>query len=377
MAILHSAKIFLIYLINAIIYKNTLILSYNNNIFFENMNIKLLLIITLIGNCACFSATLLNTPLYRYWNCIGFKHCFVDNKPYQFNVGEIPLIAWKTENNTYLSTLNFCKHFGSTLNEGKIEDGCLECPYHGYKHSENDKCGVIVEHDNKLWWSYNPVEKVPQTIPYIGEDFVSDYIEYEMNENLPFCMYNSMDINHAQHIHSGIFGFGSDIPVKNYKHIKKAENIIGTSFDHYLKGNIKLMNKNVSLGTEAFASNYHEYIYPSTTWSVVSHDEYKKLVIGFSMTPVDTYKTKWYVTIRSNYMKEGINKNILNLAARMILSQDKKQFERQSKNTLLRDSFILTNMLNNEDHILDMKKIFKNYEYPKLKDFIDYHISNS
>jgi len=95
------------------------------------------------------------------------------------------------------------------------------------------------------------------------------------------------------------------------------------------------------------------------------------------MTPSDTYKTRWYVTIRSNYMKEGINKNILNLAARMILSQDKKQFERQSKNTLLRDSFILTNMLNNEDHILDMKKIFKNYECPKLKDFIDYHVSNS
>lgn len=346
-------------------------------IFFENMNIKLLLIITFIGKCACFSATSLNTPLYRYWNCIGFKHSFVDNKPYQFNVGEIPLVAWKTENDTYLSTLNFCKHFGSTLNEGKIEDGCLKCPYHGYKHSDKDKCGVIVEHDNKLWWSYNPVEKVPQTIPYIGEDFVSDYIEYEMNENLPFCMYNSMDINHAEHIHSGIFGFGSDIPVKNYKHIKKAENIIGTSFDHYSKDNIKLMNKNVSLGTEAFTSNYHEYIYPSTTWSVVSHDEYKKHVIGVSMTPSDTYKTRWYVTIRSNYMKEGINKNILNLAARMILSQDKKQFERQSKNTLLRDSFILTNMLNNEDHIQDMKKIFKNYEYPKLKDFIDYHIFNS
>ena len=95
------------------------------------------------------------------------------------------------------------------------------------------------------------------------------------------------------------------------------------------------------------------------------------------MTPIDVYKTRWYVTIRCNYMKGGINKNILNLAARMILSQDKKQFERQSKNTLLRDNFILTKMLNYEDHILDMKKIFKNYEYPKLKDFIDYHISNS
>lgn len=341
------------------------------------MNINLFIFINLIVNCFCYTQPVIkNIPLYRYWNCIGFKHNIVNNKPYQFNIGDIPLVAWKSYNNTYLSTLNFCKHFGSTLNDGIIEDGCLKCPYHGYKHSSSDKCGVIIEYDNKLWWSYNPVEKVPQTIPYIGEDFVSEYIEYEMNENLPFCMYNSMDINHAQHIHGGIFGFGTDIPVKNYKHIKKAEDIIGTSFDHYSKDNIKLMNKNVSLGTDTFTSNYHEYIYPSTTWSVVSHGEHKKIVIGVSMTPSDTYKTKWYVTIRCNYMKDGINKNILNLAARMILSQDKKQFERQSKNTLLRDSFIFTNMLNHEDHIIDMKDLFKKYEYPKLKDFIDYHISN-
>ena len=51
-------------------------------------------------------------------------------------------------------------------------------------------------------------------------------LEIEMNENLPFCMYNSMDINHAEHIHSGVFGFGSDIPIKNYKHIKRNNNVI-------------------------------------------------------------------------------------------------------------------------------------------------------
>lgn len=340
------------------------------------MNIKLVLFINFLTGCMAYTPGLVKAPLYRYWNCIGFKNCISDNKPYQFNVGEIPLVAWKSTNNTYLSTLNICRHFGSTLHEGSIEDGCLKCPYHGYKHSVGDKCGTIVEHDNKLWWSYKPVEKVPQTIPYVGDEFISDYIEYEMNEELPFCMYNSMDINHAEHIHSGVFGFGSDIPIKNYKHIKKPGNVIGTSFDHFSKDNIKLINKNISLGIDTFTSNYHEYIYPSTTWSVVSHGDNKKLVIGVSMTPSDTYKTRWFVTIRSNYMKEGINKNILNLAARMILSQDKKQFERQSKNTLLRDNFILTKMLNHEDHIEDMKGLFKSYEYPKLKDFISYQASN-
>jgi hypothetical protein len=60
----------------------------------------------------------------------------------------------------------------------------------------------------------------------------------------------------------------------------------------------------------------------------------------------------------------------------MILGQDKKQFERQSKNTLLRNNFILTKTLNYEDHIGDMTNLFKSYEYPKLKDFIDYQAAN-
>jgi len=341
------------------------------------MSSKLILFINFIACVASYTTSISNMPLYRYWNCIGFKHKIDCSKPYKFNVGDIPLVAWKSANDTYLSTLNICKHFGSTLDEGTIDKGCLKCPYHGYLHTDNDKCGVIMEHDGKLWWSYNPVEKRPQTIPYVGKDFVTDHIEIEMNENLPFCMYNSMDINHAEHIHSGVFGFGSDIPIKNYKHIKRNNNVIGTSFDHFSKENIKLINKNISSGgIDTFTSNYHEYIYPSTTWSVVNHGHKKKLIIGVSMTPIEKYKTRWFVTIRSNYMKDSINKNILSLAARMILSQDKKQFDRQSKNTLLRDNFILTNMLNYEDHIEDMKDIFTNYQYPKLEDFIDDYISN-
>lgn len=340
------------------------------------MKIKIVLFINLIVNSLCYTQPIIKTiPLFRFWNCIGFKNNIDDNKPFQFKVGDIPLVAWKSSNNTYLSTLNICKHFGSTLHEGKIEDGCLKCPYHGYKHSINDKCGVIIEKDNKLWWSYNPIDKTPQSIPYIGDDFVSDYIEIEMNEELPSCMYNSMDINHAEYIHSGILGFGSDIPIKNYEYFKK-NNVISTSFVHYSKNNIKLINKQNPVNVNTYTSNYHEYIYPSTSCSVVCHGKDKKIVIGVSMTPVDTFKTKWFITVSSNYMKDVISKNILTLATKMILNQDKEQFDRQSKNTILRNNFILKKELNYEDHIKYMRNLFENYNYPKLQEFIDYHKEN-
>jgi len=75
-------------------------------------------------------------------------------------------------------------------------------------------------------------------------------------------------------------------------------------------------------------------------------------------------------------MKDVISKNILTLATKMILNQDKEQFDRQSKNTILRNNFIFKKELNYEDHIKYMRNLFENYNYPKLQEFIDYHKEN-
>ena len=320
-----------------------------------------------------------NLPLYRYWNCVGIEKNIDKNKPYEFKVGDIPLITWKTSNDSYISSLNFCKHFGSKLDDGWIENDCLVCPYHGIKHNNNDSCGEIISYDNKLWWAYDPIYKSPPKIMYDNVEYSSDninlandYTEIIMNEEMPSCMYNSMDINHAQFIHRGLFGFGSDIPIKNYKHhIYNDENKIGTSFDHHFKENVKIVDKKISFGDTSFTRNYHEFIYPSTAWSVVKHSDNKELIIHVDMLSIGEFKTKWFITIRSNYMKDDMSKNILKYVTHQILGQDKIQFNRQSKNIELRNKFLLKKKLNYEVHIEDMKNMFLNYKYPKLNKFLD------
>ena len=335
------------------------------------MKLRFIIPFYLFSNVFCY-----NIPLYRYWNCIGIEKNIDTTKPYQFNIGDIPLVAWKTKNDSYISTLNFCKHFGSTLNDGWIEKDCLVCPYHGVKHNKDDMCGEIMSYDNKLWWSYDPIYKSPPKITYNNVEYssdnlnyASDYAEIIMNEELPSCMYNSMDINHAQFIHKGLFGFGSDVPIKNYKHYSNG-NKISTSFDHFFKKNIKLINKKITFGDKSFTQNYHEFIYPSTTWSVVKHGNNNELIIHVDMLPINKFKTKWFITIRSNYMKDDVSKGVLKYVTHQILNQDKKQFNRQSKNILLRDKFLLQKKLNYEDHIDDMEAIFKNYNYPELSSFL-------
>lgn len=321
----------------------------------------------------CFTLSKLDNidKLYRYWNCIGFENDITNNKPYKFNVGEIPLVAWKNDNNTILSTLNACKHMGSRLDRGIVCNGNLYCPYHGLKHNELDSCGIIKKHDGKIWWSYKPIKKNPPTIPYNNDDYVTSYLNIDMEESLPFCLYNSMDLNHPEYVHNGL-GFGTDIAPENYKtHYFENNNKIGISFDYITKPSIKLINYDMKIKERT--KNYNELIFPSTSWSCVSSssDKNKNIIIGVSMLPLKENLTRWYVTIRHNYMTNIIGKNTMIQATKYILNQDKKQFKKQIKNNKLKSFISWKKTIAYENHMQLIRDYFDNYKLPNLDNFLE------
>ena len=54
------------------------------------------------------------------------------------------------------------------------------------------------------------------------------------------------------------------------------------------------------------------------------------------MLPLKENLTRWYVTIRHNYMTNIIGKQTMIAATKYILNQDKKQFKKQIKNNKLK-----------------------------------------
>ena len=308
-------------------------------------------------------------PLYNYWNCVGFKTDLKKDKPYIFNVGEIPLIAWRN-NDTIITTLNACKHMGSKLDKGKICNGNLYCPYHGIKQDINDKCGIMKEFDNKLWWSYNNTvnNDIPQ-IPYDNNDYISSYLTIDMKESLPYSIYNSMDLNHPEFIHNGL-GFGKKDAVNNYK-IYEYTNKIGIGFDYSTKDSVKKLNYDMNI--DKLTKNYNEVIYPSTTWSsvLIPENKEKNIIIGISMLPIEENLTRWFITIRHNYMKNIIGRKIMIEGTKYILNQDKEQFKYQVKNKELKDFISWKKNLKFENHLYVLNNYYKYYNYPKINNFIE------
>jgi len=325
-----------------------------------------------------FFLTILNASfglnLFNYWHCIGISNKIDLSKPYSINIGELPLVIWKDKkNNKLLSTINICKHMGSKLSNGKItENGCLKCQYHGLEISENDKFGEAIEYEGKLFWAIDPIKKKPEGLPYFNNNnYEKIYLEIDMECSLVDSAYNTMDLRHPEYVHSQLMGgFGSNIPPENIKCFKyKSNDRVGLSFDYSANKIIKFLNENISQ-----TNNFHMYVYPSFSWSKVSINN-KNLIIGVNLLPLEKNKTRWYITVCHNYYKSEWGKNFMKILTLTILNQDFIQMQNQYIDNDLKNAILFKHMFNDEEPILELRNMFKDYKYPDIKLCVDLYMN--
>ena len=309
--------------------------------------------------------TSFTTNFFEYWHCIGIKQNIDFSKPYKINIGDLPLVLWKDNEKKLITAVNICKHMGTRLDTGQISNGCLKCPYHGLEYSEADKFGETIEHDGKIFWAYKPIFSKPYSTPfYTNKNYVSSFIEVDMECSLPDSAYNTMDVRHPEYVHN--LGFGNKIPPQNIKQYKyKDLTRIGLAFDYLSSDIMKKINGNVKV-----TNNFHMYIYPTFSWSRVSFDK-NHLIIGVNLLPISKKKTRWYVTICHNYKKTDLGKDFMKMLALTILSQDHNQLREQNEESDLKKMLLFEHIFKNEEVILWLKSLFENYNYPNIKKCIE------
>lgn len=311
-----------------------------------------------------------NFGLFNNWHCVGITDNIDFNYPHKFNIGELPLVLWKDDNERLISTVNICRHLGSTLDSGKIINGSLLCPYHGLKHDKKQSYGKIIDYQGKLWWSYKPKRKTPHSIPFYNKKgYVTQHLEIDMNAGLKDCAYNSLDLHHPEFVHKGIFGFGSSIPPSNVKTINFKDRV-GLEFDYHIKQNIRYISQEMNITEKnKYTKNFNMFIEPITTWSKVSIDNGEKnLIIYVSMLPLKEELTRWYISIHHNFNNDNIiQKYILKLATELILGQDQRQFKKMYPNNELKEISTFKFMLKNDKPIEHIKELLNNYIYPDVK----------
>jgi hypothetical protein len=323
-----------------------------------------------------FLFTLLSTSngfsipsFFKYWHCVGIKYNIDYSKPYKYNVGELPLVLWKDKKGNLISTVNICKHMGEKMDKGTVIDGCLQCPYHGVQHTKNDKFGETIVHEDKIFWSYEPIKSIPTKIP--GFDFYNfehSIVQMDIDTAMQDCIFNTIDLNNHKFTHNGIFGFGtSNMIIKNVNTFKY-EDRVGIYFKYIAKKTIKLFQK-----YEQETDNQNVFVYPSSGWYKVTTNSVNKLIVGFNFLPISQNKTRLFITILKNHYKAtSFEKEIFTFLTKQILNQNKM------KNNQLKKSLIFKKYLQNDDAIWLVKENMKQYKYPNIDECVklyDYHFN--
>lgn len=273
------------------------------------------------------------------------------NKPVGIKRCGFELVLWRDQTNKVCCIEDFCVHRKARLSKGKIFNGKLQCPFHGFEYEGNGsvktipaygrnfKVGrefyvknyIVEEKENFIWlWIGN---ETPTDSPKFFDDIDTgfSYSEYEEEWSVPFTrsVENQLDVMHLPFVHHNTIGMGGKTvvngPVVKWIDEKK--------FFFYVfneKENGFVAKKPEELKIED-SSIYLEFIFPNV-WQ--NHISKKVRVVAF-FAPVDKEKSVVYLRF---YIKlfplSFLNRIVADLGMifnKIILHQDRRVVLTQKK----------------------------------------------
>lgn len=165
------------------------------------------------------------------WYPVHFARDLDKTQPTRFVLLEQPLVIWwqeKTQQWTVFSDI--CPHRLAPLSEGRIVDGCLECPYHGWQFSETGACEKIpfqaegaIAHENPraavrcypsevkqgilFVYAGNPENAVTKPIPTVPvlDQYEGEWVMADVFRDIPYdvttLLENVLDTSHVAFTH--------------------------------------------------------------------------------------------------------------------------------------------------------------------------------
>ena len=289
------------------------------------------------------------------WHPIGFSHK-ITTKPQrvEFNNedgGFKALVVWRTPSGEVLARPDVCPHLGAKLSKGTVlEDGSLQCPYHGVKCGPETSCdetremyGICYEANGLTWWNNNKNEdyyKFCEDLNILPNRKDTTVTRWEMEVKASFsdCFRNGMDLHHAGWLHSSTFGNKFKDP-DDVNILWLDNRTMRADFNYYSNDKYQKVT-----GEKTF--NYHLFQSPSTTWNKVFNGDKSNFVfIHLAMRPTSPTSTQWYLTGASNYvpsiLPDAFSQFILERITKQVaLLEDRPQLESmETENNKLKFSY--------------------------------------
>lgn len=164
------------------------------------------------------------------WTPVALTSELTSRAPLGVQVAGTPLVLFRDREGKPAALLDRCPHRGVALSLGKVEGGCIECPFHGWRlEGSGQVCHVPWNPDAKLAvlrgvtvpvrelggqiWVYTAPIDAPTTEPEVAEGVLRPGVRVsgfrvEWKAHWTRAMENMLDWPHLPFVHRGTIGKG-------------------------------------------------------------------------------------------------------------------------------------------------------------------------
>ncbi|BCU71597.1 aromatic ring-hydroxylating oxygenase subunit alpha [Stygiolobus caldivivus] len=236
---------------------------------------------------------------------------------------------------------DLCPHRSAKLSLGKVIDGEIECPYHGWRFDHNGELVLVPSLGKKInvkLTKYNTLEKYGivwisishelHEIPFVSEWEKEDFRKircgpYVINANPFRVMENLMDVSHFPFVHSNYLGDPKFPQIPEYEVEKNYRGEI-------IAKNILVWQPNPDGTTNGRFFNYTYKVLTPFVLYFKKEDKGNVFSMLFAVNPVSKDKSIVYAWIFMNYAHQVDPESIRKFEDE-IINQDKKVLESQPK----------------------------------------------
>jgi phenylpropionate dioxygenase-like ring-hydroxylating dioxygenase large terminal subunit len=273
------------------------------------------------------------------------KSIDLKNKPLASKLLDEPIVLFRDSSGQAVALVDRCPHRNVKLSKGKVIDGNVQCPYHGWEFNNQGKCVnipsllqdekippsacsstyPIIEQQDIIWvWVGNrkPNEdEKPFSIPHFDEDgWNHNWVECTIKNTVDNVIENFIDCSHTGYIHGGLFRTPASHLAKTF--VKRVSNGVVIDIDEKTDKRESILSK-VLLGKNVNHTHQDQFILPSIVRVAYGFGGEKE-IIGYQIcVPVEDFVTKVYVCVT---WKMGLLTNLISpivkIMGNVVLNQD-------------------------------------------------------
>ncbi len=262
-------------------------------------------------------ADLLQPPrVTRGWFVVCWSH-ELGTKPIQRRLWGQPIVLFRGRDGAIGAAQDRCPHRNVPLSQGRVVDGCLECPYHGWRFTPDGACAHIpglaneqerasrrshalpVREAQGCIWVWPDADHAPDHEPFTFQHAEREgYLTVRRRVRAPATLHqvaeNALDVPHTAFLHGGLFrtdGDRSPIECVVQRHADRAEcEYIGEARPEGLVG--RLLSPS---GGEV--THFDRFFLPSIVEVEYRIGDENHIVVNAAMTPIDDYDTELYAVV--------------------------------------------------------------------------------